>query len=369
VTNRASFSSGVDRLEKPLRRSVCISADSLIRQEFLPGLDRLPLTVKAATTNVDLLEWAKGYPDFIENHLLRHGAILFRGFGISSIALFEHVAEATSHGGLLDYIYGSTPRQRIAGGVYSSTEYPPDQVIPFHNEMSYSLAWPMKIWFCCLKAACSGGATPLADSGRVFEEINPHVRALFVERGVMYVRNYGSGLDLSCQQVFGTEDRVEIEKICEDSKIECEWKADGRLRTRQKCQAIAVHPQTGQTVWFNQAHLFHVSSLNPVLSAQLLAEFSELDLPRNAYYGDGSPIALAALDEIRAAYSRAKVEFSWEEGDVLMLDNMLVAHGRGSYEGERRIVVAMAEQRRLEAPEAAAKETHNSSRGDRITTF
>ncbi|MGC2694645.1 MAG: TauD/TfdA family dioxygenase, partial [Candidatus Angelobacter sp.] len=293
-----------------------------------------------------LLGWAKGNPDFIESHLRRNGAILFRGFKIHTTEVFEQFAESTSQGGLLKYVYGSTPRHQITGGIYTSTEYPPDQIIPFHNELSYSLAWPMKIWFCCLKAAASGGATPIADSVKVFQEIDPRVKELFIQRGVMYVRNYGSGLDLSCQQVFGTEDRAEIEAICKDSKIEFEWKTDGTLQTRQKCQAIAVHPQTGQTVWFNQAHLFHISSLDPALSAELLTTFGEAGLPRNAYFGDRSPIPVAALDEIRDAYGRAKVEFCWEEGDVLMLDNMLVAHGRAAYQGQRRIVVAMAEQYR-----------------------
>jgi len=353
MTSRTSFSLATGT-GKRVRQSIRISSENLITTEFLPGLDRLPLVVRPATANVDLLGWAQNNPDFIASHLGSHGAILFRGFGIHSMEVFEQFAECTSHGGLLDYIYGSTPRRRIAGGVYTSTEYPADQVIPFHNEMSYSLAWPMKIWFCCLKAASSGGATPIADSVKVFQEIDSGIRASFIERGVMYVRNYGSGLDLSCQQVFGTEDRAEIEKICKDSKIECEWKADGRLQTWQKCQAIAMHPQTHEIVWFNQAHLFHVSSLDPAFASELLAAFGEQGLPRNAYYGDGTSIPSPVLDEIRAAYGRAKVEFPWEEGDVLMLDNMLVAHGRAAYQGQRRIVVAMAEQHHAETPQGAA---------------
>src|SRR5262249_42308971 len=95
--------------------------------------------------------------------------------------------------------------------------------------------------------------------------------------------------------------------------------------------------------WFNQAHLFHVSSLRAELRAALLAEFGEGELPRNACYGDGSPIEAAVLDEIRAAYAKASVAFPWEEGDVVMLDNMLVAHGRRPFAGARKVVVAMAE--------------------------
>jgi alpha-ketoglutarate-dependent taurine dioxygenase len=352
---------GTDGIGKRTRQRVRISSNTLVVSESLPGCGSLPLVLKPAAADVQLLDWARANHDFLEGNLLRHGAILFRGFNVGSMALFERFAELTSRGGLLDYVYGSTPRHRIAGSVYTSTEYPADQVIPFHNEMSYSRSWPMKIWFCCLKAAPGGGATPIADSARVFEMMDPEIRALFAERGVMYVRNYGAGPDLSYRQVFGTENRDEIEKFCRNAEIEYEWKSDGGLRTRQKCQAIAVHPVTGQTVWFNQAHLFHISSLNPALSEELLAEFGEEGLPRNAYYGDGARIEAAVLERVREAYGRARVEFPWEEGDILMLDNMLVAHGRSSYQGERKVVVAMAEQHGSDFPVGAVGETQPSA--------
>jgi hypothetical protein len=71
--------------------------------------------------------------------------------------------------------------------------------------------------------------------------------------------------------------------------------------------------------------------------------FREENLPRNVYYGDGSPIEYSVLEEIQAIYREATVSFPWQQGDVLMLDNMLVAHSRNSYVGSRKIVVAMGE--------------------------
>ena len=71
--------------------------------------------------------------------------------------------------------------------------------------------------------------------------------------------------------------------------------------------------------------------------------FAEEDLPRNAYFGDGSPISDVDLAEIRGAIDAATVAFPWQARDVLLLDNMLVAHGRNPYRGERKILAALAQ--------------------------
>ena len=115
------------------------------------------------------------------------------------------------------------------------------------------------------------------------------------------------------------------------------------MRTKAVAQAVARHPETGETAWFNQAHLFHVSSIDPSIRKILMAKFKEEGLPRNSYYGDGTPIEDAVLDEIRAAYTKAEVAFPWQPGDVLMIDNMLVSHGRRPFKGPRKTLVAMAE--------------------------
>ena len=328
------------RGRKPMR----VSSHNLVTAAPLHAGQSIPLVVRPAIQGVKLLDWAKANREFVDTHLLEHGAVLFRGFDVTAVEAFEAFAAATSTGGLVDYSYASTPRHKVSGAVYTSTEYPAEQSIPMHNEMSYTRSWPMKIWFFCVKAAPQGGATPIVDSGRVFQGISSQVRDKFIRHGVMYVRNYRQNIDLSPEQVFGTNDPAEIEQFCKNSGIECSFGKDGMLTTRQRCQAVATHPQKGHSVWFNQAHLFHVSSLDPALKASLLDEFGPEGLPRTACYGDGSMIEDEDLNVIRSAYTKETVSFPWEEGDILMLDNMQVAHGREPFSGVRKIVVAMAEQ-------------------------
>jgi alpha-ketoglutarate-dependent taurine dioxygenase len=321
------------------RKRLELSREALVRAGFLNS-EQLPLLMQPTVPGLGLTEWAADNVELIKQRLSQAGAILFRGFQLAEIDQFEKFMTSIA-GELLDYSYRSTPRAQVSGKIYTSTEYPAHQTIPLHNEMSYSRSWPMMLGFFCVQPAAAGGETPIADSRKVYARIDPEIRARFSQKQLQYVRNYDSdALDLSWQDVFQTNDRAAVEQFCRRSGIDCEWQSETRLRTAQVCQAVAEHPVTGESVWFNQAHLFHVSSLEPELRAALLASAAD-ELPRNTYFGDGSEIDEADLDQIRAAYESELVAFKWQKGDVLLVDNMLVAHGRKPYQGPRRIVVGM----------------------------
>lgn len=326
----------------PIGRRAVDASSEVVETSLLAEEQTLPLLVRPAVDGVSLNAWLGRHRERWGELLHRHGALLFRGFGVRTKEELEELAAAAS-GGLMDYTYRSTPRSSVGGHVYTSTEYPADQSIPMHNEMSYTSSWPLKIWFFCDQPSEQGGETPLADSRRVWARLDPALRERFAEKKVLYIRNYGAGLDLTWENVFQTTDREAVESFCRQAGIELEWKEGNRLRTRQRCQAVARHPATGERVWFNQAHLFHRSSLAPEILSALLETLSEEDLPRDTRYGDGTPIEASALEEIRGVYAEESVAFPWQKGDVLMVDNMLVAHGRRPFSGPRKILVTMAE--------------------------
>jgi alpha-ketoglutarate-dependent taurine dioxygenase len=279
----------------------------------------------------------------LDGWLDERGALLFRGFAVGGTAGFGKLVAAASDAGPLAYLYQSTPRTSVGNQVYTATEYPPSVAIPLHNENAYQRAWPMRLYLFCVVAAAEGGQTPLADMLRVTERIAADVLERFARKGVMYVRNYRDGLDLPWQRVFQTEDPSAVEAYCREHDIHVEWRPGGALRTRQVCQGVAQHPRTGRRLWMNQAHLFHVTGLDPETRTSLLALMDEEDLPRNAYYGDGSPLEPEVLEHVRAAFSAEEVAFDWRSGDVLIIDNMLVAHARRPFSGDRKVLVAMSD--------------------------
>jgi alpha-ketoglutarate-dependent taurine dioxygenase len=323
------------------RRVVTLSTEALVRfRPFATG--DLPLLAEPEGPGVDLVSWAGSNRELLEAKLARHGGILFRGFNLRGPEDLESFIEAVA-GESLEYRERSTPRTAVKGNIYTSTDYPASQPIFLHNENSYQKEWPTKIFFFCRQQPGEGGETPIADVRQVLSSISPEVRERFARLGWMYVRNFGDGFGLSWQTVFQSTDKAAVERHCQGTGIEVEWKDGDRLRTRAVRAAVARHPKTGELVWFNHATFFHVSTLEPALRDALLSEFADGELPSNTYYGDGSPIEPDVMEHLRAAYRKATVSFPWQKGDLLMLDNMLVAHGRAPFSGSREILVGMAE--------------------------
>ncbi len=302
----------------------------------------LPLLVRPSGLTLALSDWARQHLDWIEERLLDSGALLFRDFAVDSVEGFNEFVHAVS-GEPLEYRERSSPRSQVVGNIYTSTDYPAKFSIFLHNENSYSSSWPMKLFFYCDTPASEGGQTPLADSRKIFQRIDPAIRERFIEKGVMYVRNFGQGLGLSWPTVFQTTDPAVVEDYCRKAGIAVEWKEDGGLRTKHVGQAVATHPRSGELVWFNHGTFFHVSTLDPMIRDMLLDSYPADELPNNTFYGDGAPIEASVLDELRAAYAAETVMFDWAKGDIMVVDNMLTAHGRAPYVGSRLILVAMAQ--------------------------
>jgi alpha-ketoglutarate-dependent taurine dioxygenase len=324
------------------RKPFNLSSETMVSSSYLEGTDQFPLVIKPEVDGVNVVTWAGGAVDYLNRELARHGAILLRGFKVETAEKFEQLARTLSPE-LLDYRERSSPRSEITQGIYTSTDHPADQFIHFHNEQSYARSWPMKIWFYCHQAAREGGATPVADGRKVLAMLDRDIVQRFKEKKVMYVRNYGDGFGLLWQNAFQTTSMQEVESYCRQTSIDYEWKSGGRLKTRQVFKTIEQHPTTKEMVWFEHAAFFHVTGMEPEIRDALLAEFKEEDLPSNTYYGDGAPIEDSVLNQIRQAYRQNAVAFPWQERDVMLVDNMLVSHGRQPFAGPRKVLVAMAE--------------------------
>jgi hypothetical protein len=215
--------------------------------------------------------------------------------------------------------------------------------ILFHNESSHLPSWPRKQFFMCVQKAREGGETPILDCREVYKHLDPEILGRFEEKGLMYVRNFVPGIDVAWQEFFRTNERAKVEESCRADGMTCEWTSKGGLRIRQLSRAVIRHPKTGELVFFNQIQLHHPYCLDAETRKSLRAMFKEDELPRNVFYGDGSTIDESTMDRIGKLFWEKCRVFNWEEGDLILIENMLVSHARNPYVGPRKIVVAMGE--------------------------
>uniref|UniRef100_A0A7C2NZM6 TauD/TfdA family dioxygenase n=1 Tax=Schlesneria paludicola TaxID=360056 RepID=A0A7C2NZM6_9PLAN len=305
-----------------------------------------------------LRAWLASQTAWLNDRLVSHGALLFRGFDLRTAEDFQDAAGAIAPK-FLDYTRGSSPRNKVSGRVYTSTEAPPGVPIALHCELSYIKDYPDRICFFCETPPARGGQTPIADMRAVYLALDPNVRRRFEERGLRFIQNVPAVKSRrnyrTWPEMFATENRSEVEQACRAQEIQARWKPDGTLQLINTRPATIQHPVTGETIWFNSAHNQHDSwswefrhAGRPLLA--LLARLIERrrrrrlapeDYPNHCTFADGGEIPRADIEHIRQVLWDHAVLFDWQQKDLLVLDNLRIAHGRMPFRGPRRILVAM----------------------------
>jgi alpha-ketoglutarate-dependent taurine dioxygenase len=325
---------------------------SLFGNETLP----LVLSPRKPLSRSELLELLRETRPWLRRKLLEHGGLLFRGFPLESAQHFSEAIEGFATGSSVNYIGGDSPRTKITGAVYTSTEAPPAVKIPLHNELSFVRHYPKHIFFFCEIAPAERGETILGDARRVHRALDPRVRERFTQRQLKYVsRYYGNSLVMelvnrlqpshkSWRDVFETTDPAEVERLCREHDFEFEWHDSTWLRISQTRPAAMTHPETNEWVWFSQAHLY---DFNPRLLGAWRFVAAKLfyarrhTLMHEIFHADGGSVARADLYHVMDTLDANTIAFPWQRGDMLVLDNVLSMHGRAPFTGKRRILAAM----------------------------
>ena len=302
-----------------------------------------PTLITPKFQGLNLAEWAADNRDYVQALWEEKRALLFRDFDLGGISGFQQVVEATADGPCLPYLDRSTPRKEYAPNIYCTTIYPPEYRIRLHNEGSYWTVHPQKAHFGCITAPDTGGETPIGDMHAVYNRIDPEIRNEFEARKWMLVRNYNYGMGLPWQEVYQTTDRGMVEAFCRENSVEFEWRDQDHLRTKQIRLPILQHPRTGEQIWHNHAAFFHITTWEVGTREVLQRTFGEDELPYNTFYGDGGAITPDVIQHINEAYDAELVKFTWQEGDVHLIDNIRLAHAREAFSGDRLILVALTE--------------------------
>ena len=273
-------------------------------------------------------------------HLATHGAILFRGCEVADAQAFDDFVTGFD---LPDFPYNESlsnaVRHNRTPRVFTANEAPQDVEIFLHHEMAQTPYFPSHLFFCCEQAAATGGATPLCRSDVLLEKLTQHLPK-FVARcraqGACYSltmpaeADATSGQGRSWRQTLNVDAKKAAEARLATLEYDWQWLPDDAIRTTTPALPLIRHAPSGNEVFFNQ-----------LIAAFCGWQDQRNEGTRSVTYGDGSAFDDADVQSaVEIAYDLV-FDLPWESGDVALIDNYQVRHGRRPCSGQRSVLASL----------------------------
>lgn len=290
--------------------------------------------------------WTRRVKPSLDQLITRHGGIVLRGFPTPETEDFADIIEQFPQ---FDdgYIGGRAPRTKISGHVMEATRLEASAGLGVHSEMAYRRHYPKRIAFFSRVTALVGGETTIADARDLAYDMDPQLADKIAALGIRAAMNYGpksEAVDASYADMdrhgwnhaFHTDDAAEVEALCAARGLEPLWHDDGSLTVFTTLEPFVRHPVTGKKLYRSGLHRAHTATLT--LSTEVR---KNLKYPTGMFLGNAQQLAPAEVEHINALCDAATISWPWRNGDVMILDNLQVWHGRNPYEGARDVQVAL----------------------------
>jgi len=289
-----------------------------------------------------LQNWVTTNIDSLTADLDRTGAVLFRGFPISSAEDFDAFSLAF---GFEHFTYqeslSNAVRINLTPRVFTANEAPPTVEIFLHHEMAQTPIYPHRLFFCCLSAASEGGATPLCRSDLLWQDFksgHPTLAEPFETLGLKYTTHMpgaddaGSGQGRSWRSTLSVDDKSQAEARLSELGYTWAWSDNDSLLATTTALPAVRELADGTQSFFNQAIAAHRGWKRQINDKPVLT------------FGDGSAIPETSLGLLAEISEKYTVPLDWQDGDVTLVDNYRVMHGRHPFSGDRRrqVVVCLA---------------------------
>ena len=289
------------------------------------------------------------------------GALLFRNCNIKTVDDAEKLI--LDLGIKMDdqYLGGASPRSSLTKYMFCSTEAPSPYIISQHTEMCYLRSRPNRIVFYCMTEPEKFGETPVFDTARMYETIDPSMRDRLESQGLIYERQLPKDKKLlnvykTWSETFRSDDKEIVEQNCRKQGLNIQWKDNDWLVTQAHMPAVMVHPQTGRKCLSLTLYNEFASSCdmrkfshryNPILRLALGSFSNFMFGKKNTFFrtlwGDGQRMTREETQHIIDTVWRCSTLFRWQKGDLLILDNILSGHGRLNVVPPRKIAAALCD--------------------------
>jgi hypothetical protein len=245
--------------------------------------------------------------------------------------------------GLKNFTYtdslSNAVRRNRTERVFTANEAPANIAIYLHHEMAQTPVYPSALFFFCEHPAAVGGATPLCRSDVLLTQIEtlmPDFVHACETKGVRYTNtmpdqeDLQSGQGRSWRSTLNAPDKAAAEAKLQSLGYQWQWLPEDNLRVTTPVLPAVRTLEDGRRVFFNQ----------------LIAAFQGWQDKRNVAqksicFGDGSVIDPQAMATAIDLAEKLSFDMVWQAGDVALVDNSLVMHGRRPFSGERRVLASL----------------------------
>ncbi len=322
--------------------ALVINTVAVEAQQFHPQAFPLIYALQSDSTGglPAVSDWVQAHRQSLQAELADHGAILFRGFPLKTDMDFDAFIQFF---GLKNFTYtdslSNAVRRNRTERVFTANEAPANIAIYLHHEMAQTPIYPSALFFFCEHPAQTGGATPLCRSDVLLSQIEALMPAFVQaceEKGVRYTNtmpdqeDLQSGQGRSWRSTLNAPDKTVAEAKLQSLGYQWQWLPEDNLRVTTPVLPAVRTLADGRRVFFNQ----------------LIAAFQGWQDKRNVAqksicFGDGSVIDPQAMATVIDLAEKLSFDMVWQAGDVALVDNSLVMHGRKPFSGERRVLASL----------------------------
>lgn len=251
-------------------------------------------------------------------------ALLLRGFDVTTDA-FRSLGKSLG----VAFINQSLGATRASGdGVIGEVTYGHFS-LPVHMERGYSPVKPDICMFYCIRTAPSGdGATTMADAASLYSRLPAELGQLFKSKKIVY-RHV---LDRDSWQARYGERQAAERMLAAHPDIPF-YKFDGDSLSYHYESSAVLRVGTGDC-FINSVRIIW-GAMHAPAGIRRGTKFSEV------CFADGTPITRAMIEAIEHAEESVKIRCLMQPGDVIVLDNYRMLHGRDAFCDRNRHIVTI----------------------------
>ncbi|MBD2506847.1 TauD/TfdA family dioxygenase [Nostoc muscorum FACHB-395] len=242
-----------------------------------------------------------------------YGILLFRGFDVD-VEIFKEFTNLLSTN-FINYAGGAFSRKVINGDetLLSVNDFKSE--IKLHGEMYYQKNIPLILWFFCANPPLEDGETTVCDGREFFNEISSSTKELFSKKKLKFTVRISQE---DWQKKYQTDDLNQLEEMCSKNNTHLTVNEDQSILLEYISPAIIPSRCGKYQVFINS--LLPTKQLNPKI----------------LNFEDDSEIPEEVVSELNEIAEKFTTEISWQKGDILMIDNTRILHGRRSFADDQR---------------------------------